>query len=164
MVLRNDLENYAMKVLADNGCDCYTYGGEWSKKIMDDLKEEYPKGMRYPYIDVANAILRLSRPEPIVKDPYLMVWDNGSDMGEVGYESFQAAKSAAEDTLCEWGADEMSRWKSDIPTEDEKDNWNYMYYNCSVCVDRYIPETDEYQAVWAPNDKELIELGWKELV
>ena len=52
-----NIREYAKKILDDHGCDQYTYGGEFSKHILNDLKTEYPNGMEFPYIDVANAIL-----------------------------------------------------------------------------------------------------------
>lgn len=158
----DSLENYAMRVLVDAGCDCYTYGGPSARHIMDDLKEAFPKGMKYPYIDVANAILAMSRPEPIRRKPYVMVFDMPSDCDEIEYDSLEAAQNSAEDTLCEWMAQEMATWKSDVPDQEEKDRWDYMIYNFGVSVRKYDPMTDEYFDVWEPDWNELTELGWKE--
>ena len=53
------LNAYAMKILSEHGCDCYTYGDEDAKHILEDLKTAYPNGMEYPYIEVANEILKM---------------------------------------------------------------------------------------------------------
>lgn len=160
------LENYAMKILVDAGCDCYIYGGEFASKILDDLKTAFPDGMKYPYIDVANAILAISKPQPIKKSAYLVQWDNDSCSDGYGADSLEAAKESALDTLIEWMMQESMNWKYDsenqevIPTEKEKENWDYMIFNCSVSVAEYDPNTDEYETVWEPNDEELEKIGW----
>lgn len=155
------IENYALKILADSGCDCYTYGGEWAKHIMDDLKKAFPDGMEFPYIDVANAILAISRPHSIVRAPWRMVWNTADNCDGAGYESFDAAKSDAEDTLVNWIADECSRWKSDQPTQKERESFNQMIYDCSVQVDKYNPDTDEYEEYWSPSYEDERLLGWE---
>lgn len=159
----NTLENYAMKILADAGCDCYTYGDEQATHLMDDLKEEYPNGMEYPYIDVANAILAISRPRPIVRKPWQMLWDNGEDCSGIGYDSFEAAKDAAEDTLAEWIASECACWLTDTPDEEERDRFNYMIGTCSVEVHKYNKDTDEYELYWTPSYEDEQRIGWVEI-
>ena len=158
------VEDYAKKILVDAGCDEYTYGGEFSKYVLRDLKEAFPNGMEFPYVDVANAILAISRARPIKRAPWLMVWDTDSCCDDIECESFEQAKGEAEDTLIIWMCDERDTWKDVfIPTEEELENYNYMIYNCSVRVDKYNPDTDEYEEYWEPSyeDEELI--GWKEL-
>ena len=160
----DSVEKYSMKILANHGCDCYTYGGEWAAKIMDDLKEEYPDGMEFPYIDVANAILAISRPKPIVREPWKMVFDTDNTTEGIGFDSFGAAKAAAEDTLIEWMGEERNRWKDAFhPTEEQLDKYNYMICNCSVSDDKYNPDTDEYETEWEPSYEDEEALCWKEL-
>ena len=156
------LENYAMKILADAGCDCHTYGGEASKHIMRDLKEAFPEGMEYPYtyIAVANAILAISRPEPIKRSPWRVHWDTDNCCDGYDCESFKAAKESALDTLIGWAVDERSGWKSNEPTDEEKENWDYMIYNCGVAVYKYNPDTDEYEKFWHPSDEDCKSIGW----
>lgn len=59
------IKEYAMDILKEHGCDEYTYGGteEWCKaeKIAEELKQAYPNGMKYPYIEVAKAIRGISK-------------------------------------------------------------------------------------------------------
>lgn len=162
--MKKSLEAYALQILADHNCDCYTYGNCPSETILSDLKEGYPDGMEYPYIDVANAILQISKPRPIKRAPYRMVWDTDSDCDGIDFESEGAAKCDAEDTLINWMVEERDLWKDPFnPTEDELDNYNYMIYNCSVYVTKYDPDTDEYEEVWSPSYEEEEKLGWKEL-
>lgn len=160
----NTVEAYALAILAEHGCDCYTYGGEYGKHCLDDLKEGYPNGMEYPYVDVANAILAISRVRPIYRAPWHMVWDTDSCVDGIDYESFEAAKCSAEDTLLEWMCQFRDEWKDVFcPTEDELDEYNYQICNCSVSVYQYNPDTDEYEEYWSPSYEDEEQLGWREL-
>ena len=154
------LNEYAKKILADHNCDIYTYGGEFSKYVLDDLKEEYPDGMEYPYVDVANAILEMSRPEPIKRAKWQMVWDTDSCCDGCYFDTFEAAKASAEDTLIEWEMEEVQGWTGYDPTDEQIDSWNYMIYNCSVEVRKYNPDTDEYEEYWYPSYEDVKNLGW----
>lgn len=155
------LDAYAMKVLSDHGCDRYTYGNGDAKNILDDLKAAYPDGMEYPYIDVANEILSLSRPRPIHKAPYKMVYDMGHTVDSTEHESFDAAKDDALGTLADWVAERKSEWESDVPTEGEKEKYNYMIQECSVEIVKYNPDTDEYDECWMPTREDEKEIGWE---
>ena len=161
------VENYAMQILSENGCDCYTYGGEYAKHVLEDLKEGYPDGMEFPYVDVANAILTISRPTPITRSPYHVTWETDNCCDGFDCESFESAKCAALDTLIEWEMEESQDWSFDPetyksqPTEEQKENWDYMIYNCGVSVYKYNPQTDEYDEVWSPSEEELDSIGWK---
>ena len=161
----NSVEAYALAILAEHGCDCYTYGGESGAYVLKDLKEGYPDGMKYPYVDVANAILAISRMRPIYRAPYRMVWDNDSCCDGIDCESFDEAKAQAEDTLVEWMVQERNEWKDPFcPTEDELDNYNYMICSCSCSVYKYDPDADEYEEAEDALDYEAEEsIGWKEL-
>ena len=60
-----NINEYAMDILLENGCDEFTYGGndKWCKpeKIAEELKTAYPNGMKYPYMQVAKAIREISK-------------------------------------------------------------------------------------------------------
>ena len=156
--------DYAKKILADHGCDEYTYGGEWGKHVLDDLKEAYPNGMEYPYVDVANAILSISKQKPIVRDPWIAVWDTDSCCDGMGCASFEAAKGEALDTLVLWMVDARNEWDELFnPTDNELDNYNYMICTNRVYVQKYNPMTDEYEDYWYPSYEDEEEIGWKEL-
>jgi len=151
---------YAKKILADHECDEYTYGGRWSERVLDDLKEAYPDGMDFPYVDVANAILSFSRARPIERAPFQMVFDSGDCIDGVGLDSLEAAKSDALDTLIQWEADESSDWFGEHPTEEQIESWDYMIDTCSVEVREYDPMTDEYVTVWEPTYEDEKSVGW----
>lgn len=161
------IEQYAKKILDDAGCNLHTYGGDQAKHIMDDLKQAFPDGMpEYTYIEVANAILAMSTPEPIKRDPFILVWDTDSCCDSYGAESLEAAKNDALDTLLNWMVEESWNWSflpdgTPNPTEEQKNSWDYMIYNCWVEVRQYNPKTDDYETVWEPSDGDLTELGWK---
>ena len=158
------IEEYARKILADHGCDEYTYGGEWSKHTLDDLKQAYPDGMEFPYVDVANAINAMSKVKPIERKPWMMCFDAGSFCDGIGFDSFGAAEANADDTLVEWMCQERHSWKDCFcPTDDELDAYNYMICNNSVEVRRYNPNTDEYDVFWSPSYEVEEQIGWKEL-
>ncbi len=156
----HDVDVYAMKILADAGCDCYTYGGEEAKNIMKDLKKTFPDGMEYPYIDVANAILAFSRPEPIKRSPWKMHWETDSTADATDHDFYETAKNDAIETLIEWEMELIHEWKDGKPTEKQIEDWNYMIYNCFTSVKKYNPETDEYDEEWSPSNKELKEILW----
>ena len=161
--MRDGLENYALKILADAGCDCYTYGDEQAKHILSDLKEAFPDGMKYPYIDVANAILAISRPRPLCKAPWKMVWSNEHSCDGVECESYEEAKYAAEDTLIEWMSEMYCDWSADGPTKEQIDDWNYMVGECYTEIYKYDPDTDEYVEVDALSYEDEEKIGWREI-
>lgn len=157
------VESYAMKILSDNGCDCYTYGGEDCKHVLEDLKEGYPNGMEFPYIDVANAILSISRPRPLYKAPFRMVWDTYDCCDGIDCESYGAAKCQAEDTLLEWEMEEIVSWNDGIPTEAQIEDWNYMIFNCGVSIYEYDAMADEYVERDGLSYEEEEQIGWREI-
>ncbi len=156
------LEEYAHKILTDAGCNEYTYGGDWSKHILDDLKTAFPNGMEYPYVDVANAILAMSRPEPIVRAPYQVVWSNDNATDGFGCESYEDAKDSALTVLEGW----MEAQGSEMdypPTQEQIDDWNYMLYNWYVEIYKYNPMTDEYEEVDGLTYEDEERIGWTEM-
>jgi len=159
------VKEYAQKILADHGCNEHSYWGTDGEQVVSDLKEAYPAGMDHPYVDVANAILELSKPEPIKRAPWQMLFDNEECCDGIGFESFEAAKDDAIETLIKWMIWDREEWKAGPfdPTEDELDRYNYMICNCSVEVRKYDPETDEYEEYWGPSYEDEEEIGWKEL-
>ena len=162
------VESYALKILADSGCDCYSYGNvEDSEILLEDLKTEYPDGMKYPYIDVANAILAISRPRPIKKSPWRMVWENEHSCDGIDYDSFEAAKEQAIETLVEWQvqflADRKFPKKLEDMTEEQKEDWNYMISECRVSVYKYNADKDEYEEYWYPSYEDEKEINWIEI-
>ena len=54
--MSKELTDYTITLLHAAGCDEYTYGETDGETIINDLKEAFPNGMAFPYIDVANEI------------------------------------------------------------------------------------------------------------
>lgn len=166
--MKRAITEYAKKILADHGCDRTTYWGETGENIIRDLKEAYPDGMEYPYVDVANAMLLLARPTLLERQPYLMVYDMGHTVDGIEFESFEAAKEDALDTLIEWQMQQIEQYKNihgpeDWPaalTQEQREDWNYMVGNCSVQVQKYNPDTDEYEDYWEPSYEDEKQVGW----
>ena len=154
---------YAHKILTDAGCDEFTYWGEQSKHLVDDLKTAYPNGMKYPYIHVANAILSISRPKPIVRAKYRVFWDAHDTCDAIDAQTLGEAMDIVMELYESWIDEEQMKWKTSEPTPAEKENWNEMIYACSAIVEKYDPETDEYFDEWYPSDEELEAIGWIEL-
>ena len=161
------LEDYAMKILTDHGCDIYTYGGEWSKNILNDLKEEYPDGMDYGfgYVEVANAILAVSRPEPIKeRKPWISIYDGYDFCDGVEFDTYEDALSGCESILLEWINQTRGEWRDYYnPTEDELEDYNMMIDNFSVWIEKYNPQTDEYEDCYCVPEEYYDQIGWKEL-
>lgn len=160
-----EVSAYALKVLSDAGCNCYTYDGEYASKIMDDLKQGFPGGMKYPYIEVANAILSISRPPLIYRSPFKVIWETDDACDSYDAVSLEAAKTSAIETLIQWEQEESEGWAflpdgTPNPTAKQKESWDYMVYNCIVRVAQYNPSTDEYDDIWDPDDNDLLGIGW----
>jgi len=164
-----ELKAYARKILNDANCNIHAYAGEQAKYIMDDLKEAFPNGMKYPYINVANAILAMSRPEPIHRAPYHVVWNTDDCIDGYDADSFGSAKESALDTLLNWMYTESETWNFmqddngsiiPTPTEEQIESWDYMIFNCWVEVYKYNPDTDEYEEYWSPSYEDEKEIGW----
>lgn len=161
--IKNEMkvEEYARKILAEHGCDEYTYWCTDGEQIIRDLKEAYPNGMEYSYVQVANAIMRISKPTMIERKPYCVVWETDSFCDGMYCDSFEVAKDDAFETLIQWMCDEQSEWHGEKPTKKEKENWDYMIYNSISYVQKYNEDTDEYDEYWYPSEEELEEIGWK---
>ena len=155
-----EVEEYARKILAEHGCDEYTYGDESAETVLNDLKKEYPNGMGLPYVEVANAIKRISKPHLIERKPFLAWYTTDSFSDAMGCDTFEEAKEVVFETLINWEMEEFSGWESAEPTENEIENWDYMIYNCESFVQKYNADTDEYEDYWYPSDDELDEIGW----
>ncbi len=162
--MQKTIKDYAKKILKDSGCDIYSYGNsEMREFLLQDLKEAYPDGMEYPYIDVANAILAISKPRPIVRKKYKLIYNTENDTDGIEYDSLEMAKDAAIEILVEWMIEEQTKWKNGEPTEEQKNDWNYMVHNCYVEVFKYNKDMDEYEEYWEPSYEDEKEIGWEEL-
>lgn len=148
----NSIEEYARRILEENGCDEHTYWGYSGKVLIDDLKSAYPNGLEFNYIDVTNAILEMSKPRLLVRSPYKCVWDcdTGGFIDGCSCESFEDAMSKVFDTLV--------LWLYDFAGNEE--DFEMMIENDICYVQKYNEKTDEYEDFWYPSDDELKEIGW----
>jgi hypothetical protein len=76
------------------------------------------------------------------------------------------AQNGAIETLILWMQEESCDWAflpdgTPNPTEDQKENWDYMIYNCGVWVEELDPETGKWEEVWSPSDEDCDRIGWK---
>ena len=157
------IKEYAKKILVDAGCDEYTYGGEYSKHILDDLKEEFPNGMEFPYVDVANAILEMSRPRPIYRAPWKVIYDTEDSCDSVNANSFEEANETAIEILVNWVNEELDHYPVDFEewSEEQIENWDHFIYYSSVALAEYNPMTDEYDDCdWEPSYEDAKATGW----
>lgn len=105
---------------------------------------------------------------------YMLVFDNEHTCD--GYElpwaeTEEAAKEELKDTYIEWEMEEMWHWNFTengipIPTEDQIESWDCMYWNCSCWLVPFNEETgkyseDEDDEIYLTNE-ELEEIGWME--
>lgn len=157
------LNELARKILRDADCDEYTYGGAESENIMTDIMSVYePKDLApYTYVEVANEILSFSHPRPIERKPFRVLWETSGVCDADEADSFEEAKSIMENTFCFWMEEEYASWKSTEPTTENIERWNIMIYDCHQMVQKYDPNTDEYEDYWEFTDEELDSMGWK---
>ena len=162
--MRKILKDYARKILADHGCDEFTYGETPGTDILRDLKTAYPDGMEFPYRDVANAIISISKRRLL---PAPAKWHIIYDIPEAidGYDSccLAQAKNDAIDTLINWMCEEDIKWRDEdpnVPNDERVEDWNYMIDSCRVYVAKYNPATDEYEEYWSPSDADLKRIDW----
>lgn len=105
---------------------------------------------------------------------YMLIWntEHCTDGYEIGdYDSEQEAKYALKDCYIEWACEEYLNWKFSedgmpMPTAEQIDNWNYMYWNCYCYLVPFDEETgkyseDEDDEIWL-TDEECKEIGWIE--
>ena len=147
-----NLNQYALKILLDNDCDCYTYGNCDSEDVMNDLKYAYPNGeLEYTYLEVANAILSISRPRPIERKPYAVYFETEDNSDGIVANTFEEAQEKLNNIYKGW---------LEVAPEDI-DEYNSMIENCYAEIHKYNPNTDEYEEFWSPDDKYLDALGFK---
>lgn len=161
--MESKVRQYARRILADHGCDEYTYGMECGETIIRDLKEAYPDGMEFPYIKVTNAIIAISKRKPLKRAKYRVLWDTDNCCDAYDCNSLGQAKADAEDTLINWATEEMSGWDGFNPTQKQIESYDYMIYNCSAVVQKYDPNADDYYTIWEPDYEEIGFLPWEEL-
>lgn len=105
---------------------------------------------------------------------YMLIWDtdNCCDGYEIGdYDSEEEAKEALKECYIEWEIQEIWNWKFSesgmpMPTTEQINDWDAMYWNCSCYLVPFDEELGsysegEYDEIYL-NDKEHEEIGWME--
>lgn len=165
----NNVNVYAMQILAENGCDCHTYWNCDPEELINDLKERYPKGMQFPYVEVANAILEITRAPKIIRKKYKVAYntENFCDATK-GTDDLKEAMKQTINILKQWIEQykiELELTKQNNGTKEEikeiKESWNSMIENCWAEVQMYNETKDEYETCWTPTSKELKQIGWQ---
>lgn len=164
--MTDEVKAYAEKILQEHRCNEYSYYGVNGEEIIRDLKEAYPDGMKYPYIDVANAIMLISKPKLITRSPYRMIFDLGHTVDGIDFDTLEEAQDDAIETLINWMCDFYSEHHISEPdktkwTEEQQEDWDMMINECSTCVAQYDPDKDEYKVVWYPSGQKKKEIGWE---
>ena len=90
---------------------------------------------------------------------YRMVYDTENFIDSVTFDTFEDAKADLFATYELWMQEEHAKWKSVEPTEEDKENWDYMIYNCACWIEE-LKENNEYATCYEPTDAELREIGW----
>lgn len=160
-----ELNKYAKDILTENGCDEYTYGDEPVETILEDLKWKYKDGMQYGYnyVEVANAIKMISKPNLIERKMYSAVWSTENTCDATYYDTFEEAKGDVMDTLMQFQAMEAAEWSDPKNlTQEDVEAWDYMIYNSYAYVCKYNAEDDSYVEYWYPSEEEEREIGWVE--
>lgn len=166
-----EINEYAKHIMDMNGWTIHTYGGTTYGKrgpvhphdVLGDLIHAYPDGMDFPYLDVANAILSMSCPAPLVRGAYRVAYDVNNACDAIDYNTLDEAKAAAMDMYRDWIGETVEIMHDRKTPKDERLGlWQNMLYDCTAIVEKYDPETDEYEEYWYPSEEELESIGWTE--
>lgn len=170
-------KEYATNLLEKCGCplDCYRdISFEVTVKDLITYYNDENIESPYPIAEIAKYLKEIAdeQPMPVIKKaPYRMVFDMGHTIDGIYCESFESAKANMEDTYIQWICDETYNWKfaddgTPMPTEEQREAFNYMIYECCCWAAKLDEETGEYEdldnAYTLPED-ELEALGWKEI-
>lgn len=94
------------------------------------------------------------------KAPFKVIWDNGDCIDSIDCNSIEEAKDTALTILQCWIESEFSEWEDVQPTEEEKENFDYMIYNCYVEIVEYNKETKDYDECKVLTDNDYNSIGW----
>lgn len=96
---------------------------------------------------------------------YQVVYETDCVVDGFYCDDFETAKVCALDVLSGWieeviveeGCTEnIKDW-----TEKQKENWDYMIYNCSVSVrDKKLYNEEDFGEIWSPSYSDEEEIGW----
>lgn len=175
-----NIREYAEKLLKEFGCALDCYKGEWAKYALPDMQElSKERDIPFPLESVAKVIIEIGNEQP---DPpskghkqFCMIFDVGHSVDGIEFDTFEAAKTDAIDTLINWMAEETVGWKTETsedgisvfphPTNEQIESWDDMINTCSV----YVVEWDETKngwqdadEAWFPSHEDEKGIGWME--
>lgn len=170
----NEVREYAMRLLVNEGCDLDCYSDEnYAKDAERDLVEYEKEHGKMPYSikEVANALIKIGNQQPkkvVMEAPYMFCWETQTTTDGFGKDSYEIAKAAVIDDLLGSIAIEIQDWEFDEngiphPTEEQIEHWNYMICNCGAWVEKWNPVTQEYEEFDGSylTDWEYREIGWE---
>lgn len=144
-----EIQKYAEKILKDNGCDFYTYGDKYEEyckpeNIAKELQEVYKDGMDYPYMDVAQAILDISKPryvKPEIPESHF----DFDDWGSWGVGDFYARPKEYLESALNSGKTFDTGWhgyKKEIESMRIQRTPEEIIISCSASMDEALEQTD----------------------
>lgn len=102
----------------------------------------------------------MSRLRSTKKAKYHLVCITDSFTEKIDFDDFENASDDLWGTYYSWMEHEKNSWRL-FPTEEEKDEWDYMICNWWCYIEEYDPMTDEYKICYEPTKEKLEEFGWK---
>ena len=144
-----EIHKYADNILKDNGCDCYTYGDkekEYCKpeEIAKDLQEVYPNGMEHPFLEVAHAILDISKPR-YVKPEINADFFDFDDWGKWGICDFYPEAEEKLREVIKSGKTFNTGWhgcRKEIENMCIQKDAEYITISCSTSMDEVFEQYD----------------------
>ena len=161
----------AMMLLNQYGCDLWCYADEYDNALKDINHVIAKEGRQFdvPAEDIAKELVKIAEENPKPEEPikrFEMVFSTDSFCDGIDFETFEAAKADAEDTLINWATDERREWKTaedgtPLPTAKQIENYDYMIYNCECHIVEYDDDGNQVNEYYFTDD-ELAEIGWIE--
>ncbi len=161
----------AMMLLKESGCDLWCYADDYANALKDINYIITNDGRRFdvPAEDIAMELVKIAEENPKPEEPikrFEMVYSTDSVCDGIAFETFEAAKADAEDTLINWTLEESRRWKfaedgTPLPTAKQIEDYDYMIENCECHVVEYDDDGNQVNEYYLTDD-ELDEIGWME--
>jgi hypothetical protein len=94
------------------------------------------------------------------KMEYMVVWNTEDCIDGIPEEDFEEAKATALTILDEWCNDGIKILQDNDFSDEVRRGWNEMIENYWVEIQRYNPETKQYEDYWSPSDEDLERVGY----
>lgn len=174
------VREYSENLLKESGCTLDCYKGEWSKYALPDMQElSKEQDIPFPLESVAEALIEIGNEQPDSSKnshkQFCMVFDMGHSVDGVEFDTLEAAKTDAIETLIQWMIDEAAEWKTETkedgisvipyPTKEQIESWDDMINTCCVYVVEWDEAENDWQDMdnaWFPSYEDENEIGWME--